>query len=290
MFHNDPASGHSGVKPTTHRLATLFYWKGLKKDVRTHIAACDVCQRNKYDTTAPAGLLQPFPIPATVWSSINMDFIESLPKSHGYNVIFVVVDRLSKYAYFIPLCHPFTALIVAQVFFDTVFRLHGLPQVIISDRDSIFLSAFWKELFRLQGFRLHYSTSYHPQTDGQTEVVNRCLETYLRCVTEDYLKQWSKWLPLAEWWYNTTFHSTIQTTPYEVLYGQPPLIHTPYTPGDSSVAAVDRSLIAREVALRILKQHLLMAQERMKKQADKHRRDKKYQVGDWVYIKLKPYR
>ena len=122
-------------------------------------------------------------LPATIaWTQVSMDFVEGLPVSGGKDVIFVVVDRPTKYAHFIRLKHPYTTTIVAQAYVDCVFKLHGLPTVIISDRDPIFTSQFWKELFKLQKVALHMSTAYHPQTDGQTEVVNRCVETYLRCV------------------------------------------------------------------------------------------------------------
>jgi len=110
-----------------------------------------------------------------------MDFIEGLPKSEGYSVILVVVDRLTKCAHFLPLKHPYTASTVAQVFMDRVVTLHGLPHSIVTDRDTVFLSHFWKELFKLYKVNLHLSTAYHPQTDVQTERVNQCLEMFLRC-------------------------------------------------------------------------------------------------------------
>ncbi|KAL5830967.1 hypothetical protein ACOSQ4_016321 [Xanthoceras sorbifolium] len=114
-----------------------------------------------------------------------MDFIERLPSSHGYSVIIVVMDRLSKYAHFIPLKHPFSASTVAKAFFDQVVKLHDVPKTIVSDRDKVFVSSFWKSLFQMQGTTLRMSSSYHPQTDGQTEVVNQTLEQYLRCFTHD---------------------------------------------------------------------------------------------------------
>lgn len=142
-------------------------------------------------------LIQPLPIPDCPWSNISMDFIEGLPGSHGKYVILVVVDRFSKYAYFIAISHPYTAFTVAQLFTDTLFKLHGLPNSIVADRDATFVSDFWHELFTLQGLELLYLSTYHPQTDGQIEVVNRGLETYLRCMCSDNLASWSKYLSLA---------------------------------------------------------------------------------------------
>ena len=125
-------------------------------------------------------LLQPLPIPQSIFSNVSKDFIERLPKSSRKNVILVVVDRFTKYGHFIPLSHPFDVTIMATAYLDHVFKLHGNPTSIVSDRGPTFLSRFWQELFKLQGVVLHLSFAYHPQTDGQTEVVNRCLECYLR--------------------------------------------------------------------------------------------------------------
>lgn len=140
------------------------------------------------------GLLQPLPIPAGVWQDLSMDFIEGLPKSEGCTVILVVVDRLTKYAHFLPLKHPYIATTIAKLFMDNVVKLHGLPHSIVIDRDTIFVSHFWKELFRLYKVNLHLSTTYHPQTDGQTKRVNQCLEMFLRCSIQDSPKSWKSWL------------------------------------------------------------------------------------------------
>ena len=121
-----------------------------------------------------------------------MDFIEGLPNSCHSNCILVVVDTFSKYGHFIPMTHPFTGLSVAQQFMDQVFKLNGLPQAIISDRDKIFTSAFWKELFKLVGVDLRMTTAYHPQSDDQTERVNQCLETYLHCFVHACPTKWRK--------------------------------------------------------------------------------------------------
>ncbi|GAB2278290.1 hypothetical protein Dimus_039279 [Dionaea muscipula] len=180
-YHSSPHGGHSGIDATWRKLRESFYWPGLMSDVNQFIKACEVCQRVKPLNSTP-GLLQPLPIPIQAWNSVSLDFIEGLPRSHGYDSILVVVDRLTKYAHFIPLSHPFSAPKVAQLFHDQVARLHGYPSTLISDRDKIFTSLFWGEIFKLSGTKLCMSTSYHPQTDGQTERVNRCLEDYLRCM------------------------------------------------------------------------------------------------------------
>lgn len=136
-----------------------------------------------------------------------MDFIKGLPKLEGYNMIMVIVDHLTKYAHFVPLKHPFTAAHVARAFMEQVVKLHGVPRSIVSDRDKIFTSTFWKELFTAVGTRLLYSTTYHPQMDSQSERVNQCLKMYLRCVVHDCPRQWKKWIAMAEFWYNSNFHT-----------------------------------------------------------------------------------
>lgn len=225
-FHSTALGGHSGIEKTTKRLQRTFYWKGLQKDVAHFISECDICQRFKGENVKYPGLLQPLPIPNRIWADISMDFIDGLPNSQGKSVVFVVVDRLTKYGHFMALSHPYTAQDVAKVFFDQVYKLHGLPSTIVSDRDAVFTSHFWQELFSLQGCQLCLSTAYHPQTDGQTEALNKCLENYLRCMTSDHPKLWVKWLTLAEWWYNTSYHSAIKTSPYFAVYGQDPPDHT----------------------------------------------------------------
>lgn len=129
-----------------------------------------------------------------------MDFIEKLPNSKGKEIIWVVVDRLTKYGHFMALSHPLSASGLAQVFIETVYKFHGLPSHIVSDRDPLFTSQFWRDLMKTIGVQHQLSTAYHPQPDGQIERVNQCLESYLRCMCGRFPKQWATWLPLAEWW------------------------------------------------------------------------------------------
>uniref|UniRef100_A0A7N2KR02 Uncharacterized protein n=1 Tax=Quercus lobata TaxID=97700 RepID=A0A7N2KR02_QUELO len=278
LVHDSPLGGHSGYLKTYHRAKRDWFWKGMKKDLKEYIKGCEMCQRIKHETCKPAGLLQPLEIPHTPWSSISMDFVEGLPKSLRHDVVMVVVDRLTKYVHFIPLSHPYTAVKVASLFMTHIFRLHGLPASIVSDRDPVFTSRFWEELFRLQGVDLAMSSAYHPQSDGQTEVVNRSLEQYLRAFTGDKPKQWVEWLPLAEFWFNTNYHTATKVTPFEALYGfQPPQLMD-YIPGLTKAAAVDDFLLARQQILDLLKGNLVAAQDRMKLQADKHRQERSFEI------------
>lgn len=151
-----------------------------------------------------------------------MDFIEGLPKSHGKDVILVVVDRLTKYVHFVAMSHPYSVEQVVEVFMNNIHKLYGMPMAIVTDRDRIFTSQFFQEVFKAMKVHLRFSTAYHPQTDGQTKRVNQCLESYLRNMTFKEPQHWYSWLALAEWWYNTTYHTSLQMTPFQALYGYPP--------------------------------------------------------------------
>ena len=165
QYHDSVIGGHSGEVKTYRRLAADFYWVGMKKAIANYVKVCGVCQRNKTLAISPAELLQPLQLPDKVWEDLSMDFIDGLPKSEGYDVIYIVVDCLSKYAHFIPLKHPYTTS-VAERFITNIVKLHGMPYSIVSDRDRVFTNKFWEEIFRLQGIELCRSAAYHPQLDG----------------------------------------------------------------------------------------------------------------------------
>jgi hypothetical protein len=263
-LHAIPTAGHSRFTKTYDRVKHYFFWDGMKEDVHNFVVESDVCQCNKVETVKSPSTLQPLPIPPAIWQDISMDFIVGLPKLGNKSVIMVVVDRLSKYAHLCALQHPFTTSVVAQIFMDQVFKLHGMSHSIVSDHDPNFTNNFWKELFKLQGTQLHLNTTYHPQNGSQTEVVNKCLETYLRCFSLENQNQWAQWLPLAEWWYNTSYHTTTRMTPFEAVYGKNPPSILSYFSGVSKVQVVDQTLTVREAILHTLKDNLVMAQNRMK--------------------------
>jgi transposase InsO family protein len=279
-------AGHEGVQKTLHRLRSEFHVEHDRRAVTDFVRACPTCQRNKIDALQPAGLLQPLPVPSRVWADISMDFVEALPKVHGKSVVLTVVDRFSKYAHFIPLGHPYTAHSVARAFFHDIVRLHGIPESIVSDRDPVFTSAIWRELFKLAGVKLKMSTAFHPQTDGQSEAVNKTIAMYLRCATGDRPRAWLDWLPWAELCYNTSFHTALKATPFEVVYGRPPPPLLPYQPGSAVSKAVGDLLSDRDAFLAEVRERLLQAQEYAKRYYDAHHRQLEFEVGDWVWLRL----
>ena len=147
----------------------------MSKTIKQFVRYCEICQRSKTKCTSPAGLLKRLPIPDKVWEEISMDFIEGLPPSNGRNTVWVIVDRLTKFSHFIALKPPFTAKSLAKLFVDCIYFLYGMPQVVVSDRDPHFTSAFWKEFWQLQGSKLNFRTAFHPGSEGQTEVTKRDL-------------------------------------------------------------------------------------------------------------------
>jgi hypothetical protein len=288
-LHPNGIGGHSGITATYHKVKQLFSWPNMKEDIRRYMNSCEVCLQAKIEHNKYLGLPQPFPPPPSSWHIISLDFIKGLPKSKHATTMLVIIDKFSKYAHFLPLAHPYTAASVAQLFMDNVYKLHGMPQCIISDRYSVFTSTLWKELFKLADTTLNMSSNYHPQTDGQTERLNQSLESYLWCMIQAYPHKWVSWLSLAEFWYNTTYHSALGKTPFEVLYGYPPRHFGITADTHCQVPELEAWLQDRAAMHQIIKHNLERAQNRMKIQADKHRSDRSFVVGDWVYVKLEPY-
>jgi transposase InsO family protein len=233
-------AGHEGIQKTLHRLHSDFYILGDRTLVQDWVRTCATCQRNKTEALQPAGLLQPLDMSSQVWADISMDFIEGLPKVGGKSVILTVIDRFSKYAHLITLGHPYTAASIARAFFDGIVRLHGFPTSIVSDQDPVFTGHLWRDLFKMAGVKLRMSTAFHPQTGGQSEVVNKVIAMYLRCVTGDRPRAWVDWLSWAEYCYNTSFHTALRAMPFKVVYGRPPATHPAIPDGDNTYGGCGR--------------------------------------------------
>ena len=285
--HDAASAGHLGRLKTTEKLRRRFYWPKMRGSVEHYIRTCAACQRNKSGNTRPAGLHRPLPIPKTKWSSVSMDYVTHLPRTaRGHDSIVVFVDWLSKRIHIVPTTESVTAEGTADIFFDTIFRHHGLPESIVSDRDSRFTSNFWRALFNRVGTKLDMSSAYHPQTDGQTERANRTIEEMLRAYVNAKQDDWDLHLTAVEYAYNDSVNESTGCSPFYMEYGQHPA-----TPKDflhpTVVAPCDA---AEDFATRIAatvqkaKQLLAAAQQRQKEQSDKHRRDETFDVGDRVYL------
>lgn len=290
VFHESSIGGHSGIQATIKKVRAYFVWDTITADIKLWVQECEVCQRHKPESISYPGLLQPLELPYKPWTDISMDFIEGLPNSEGRTVILVIIDRFSKFAHFIGLHHPYTTSTIARVFIDHIYSIHGLPQTIVTDRDKIFVSLFWQTLFKQLGVKLCLSSAYHPQSDGQTERLNRYLECYLRCMCSDHPKKWWSWLNLAQWWYNTNYHNALQCTPFQALFGMPPPHLNFHQIESSRLPAVDNFIRDRSGVLADLRNKLLHAQVRMKNYTDQHRTERKFEIGDWVFLKLQPYK
>nr|CAE02835.3 OSJNBa0014F04.1 [Oryza sativa Japonica Group]CAE03534.1 OSJNBa0061C06.22 [Oryza sativa Japonica Group] len=289
--HESPYSIHPGSTKMYLDLKEKYWWITMKREIAEFVTLCDVCQRVKAEHQRPAGLLQPLQVPEWKWDEIGMDFITGLPKTQGgYDSIWVVVDRLTKVARFIPVKTTYGGSKLAELYFARIVSLHGAPKKIVSDRGSQFTSHFWKKLQEELGTRLNFSTAYHPQTDGQTERLNQILEDMLRACVLDFGKTWDKSLPYAEFSYNNSYQASIQMAPYEALYGRKcrtPLLWDQV--GESQVFGTD-ILREAEAKVRTIRDNLKVAQSRQKSYADNRRRDLEFAVDDFVYLRVTPLR
>jgi hypothetical protein len=197
-----------------------------------------------------------------------------------------VVDRFSKAAHFLPLGHPYTVATVAQVFFDTIVKLHDILSTIVSDQDPLFTDRFWKELFAMAGVKLQFTFAFHPQANGQSEATDKIIAMYLRCLTGDRLRQWLQWLPWAEYCYNSSFQASLHASPFKVVYDRdPPSLRT-YSPSEARLPAVDAQLKERDEFLEEICDRLEQAQHHHKEYYDRKHRPVDFKVGQWVWLRL----
>ncbi|KAG7568008.1 Integrase catalytic core [Arabidopsis thaliana x Arabidopsis arenosa] len=291
--HGGGLMGHFGVAKTLSIMQDHFFWPHMKRDVERICSRCTTCKIAKSKSQGQ-GMYTPLPIPSAPWTDISMDFVLGLPRTrNGRDSVFVVVDRFSKMAHFIP-CHKTDdASNIADLFFKEIVRLHGMPRTIVSDRDTKFLSYFWKTLWSKLGTKLCFSTTCHPQTDGQTEVVNRTLGTLLRTVIKKNLKSWEDCLPHVEFAYNHAVHSTTCFSPFQLVYGFNPLTPLDLTPLPlSERVSMDGKKKAELVKLmhEKAKQNIEHKTEQYRKQANKGRNKKTFEPGDLVWIYLRKER
>ena len=226
--HDDPLAGHFGVEKTSELIGRKYFWKSMKADVKEYVNTCDICQRVKVKRHRPYGELNALPIPSGPWKEITTDFITDLPpsKRNGsvYDSILVVVDRYTKMACYLPTTKKINALQLEELLMQEIFLKFGAPEGIVTDRGTVFTSAFWSEVCYQMQTKRRLSTAFHPQTDGQTERQNQTLEHYLRTYCSDKQNDWALLLPIAEFAYRQSQHSTIGCSPFKAMYGYDPVL------------------------------------------------------------------
>lgn len=282
--HSSRLSCHPGSDRTLSFISRRFWWPTLKEDAKAFAASCPICSQNKTSTRPPAGLLQPLPVPKRPWSHISIDFVTGLPQSAGNNTILTVVDRFSKAVHFIPLTGLPSAKDTAKIMIQHVFKLHGLPSEVVSDRGPQFTSSFWRAFCKLLGASVCLSSGFHPQTNGQTERANQQLETVLRCLASQNPTTWSEQLPWAEYAINSHISSSTGRSPFECSLGyQPPLF--PDQEREVGVPSAEAFVRRCRRSWRLTRSALLRTSSRMKRQADKHRSQApRYRQGQRVWL------
>ncbi|KAJ0476804.1 putative nucleotidyltransferase, Ribonuclease H [Helianthus annuus] len=289
--HKSRYSVHPGSDKMYHDIRTTYWWPSMKAHIATYVGKCLTCARVKVEYQKPAGLLQQPKIPQWKWEEISMDFVTGLPRSQrGNDTIWVIVDRLTKSAHFLAIKETDKFSTLADIYLKEVVSRHGVPTSIISDRDARFTSELWQAMHKSFGSRLDMSTAYHPQTDGQSERTIQTLEDMLRACVIDFGNSWEKHLPLVEFSYNNSYHTSIQAAPFEALYGRKcrsPLCWAEV--GDSQITGPEIVVDATEKIAQI-RQRMAAARDRQKAYADKRRKPLEFQVGDRVLLKVSPWK
>lgn len=274
-YHDSPLAGHGGTRRTLSLLRRAHNWPGMRRDVQEYVKLCGTCAQTKHSTARPYGLLQPLPVPELPWQSVTMDYIVKLPESSGHDSIAVFVDRLTKCAHFRATREDIDAAAATDLFLDSVVRLHGVPDEVITDRGVHFKSEHWKRFHEATGCRVKLSTAYHPQTDGQTERANQTLETYLRAYVSANQADWAGLLPCAEFAYNNAPNASTCESPFMLNYGFHPRSSDDPTP----LQRFETNALVRE-ARRVLE----TSREKMRQFADRKRRPSPFHEGDWVML------
>jgi len=289
--HSSRYSIHPGADKMYKNIRADYWWPGMKRDVAQYVGKCLTCSKVKIEHQKPGGLLKQLEIPQWKWEDITMDFVVKLPRTkEGHNAIWVIVDRLTKSAHFLPIREDYSMERLVKLYIDKIVSKHGVPLSIVSDRDSRFTSDLWQQLHKALGTQLNLSTAYHPQTDGQSERTIQTLEDMLRACALEFKGCWDDHLSLIEFSYNNSYHTSIQCAPFEALYGRKcrsPLCWL--DPGERS--GMKRSYIQETTDILVtIKEKLKAARDRQKSYADKRRRPLEFQVGDKVLLKVSPWK
>ncbi|GJX07412.1 reverse transcriptase domain-containing protein [Tanacetum coccineum] len=289
--HKSKYSIHPGADKMYHDLKMLYWWPNMKADIATYVSKCLTCAKVKAEHQRPSGLLVQPDIPEWKWEKITMDFITKLPKTAaGYDSIWVIVDRLTKSAHFLPMKETDSTEKLTRLYMKEIVARHGIPVSIISDRDSHFTSRVWQSLHEALGTQLNLSTAYHPQTDGQSERTIQTLEDMLRACVIDFGNGWDRHLPLVEFSYNNSYHTSIKAAPFEALYGRK--CRSPVCWAEVGEAQLTGPKIIHETTEKIfkIKDRMQAARDRQKSYADKRRRPLEFEVGDKVMLKVAPWK
>ncbi|GJS93863.1 putative reverse transcriptase domain-containing protein [Tanacetum coccineum] len=289
--HKSKYSIHPGSDKMYQDMKKLYWWPNMKANIATYVSKCLTCAKVKAKHHRPSGLLVQPEIPQWKWDNITMDFVTKLPKSsQGYDTIWVIVDRLTKSAIFMPMREIDPMDKLARMYLKEVVTKHGIHVSIICDRDPRFASNFWKSLQKALGTSLDMSTAYHPQTDGQSERTIQTLEDMLRACVIDFGNGWVKHLPLVEFSYNNSYHASIKAAPFEALYGRK--CRSPVCWAEVGQVQLTGPELVQETTERIIqiKQRIQTARDRQKSYADLKRKPMEFQVGDKVMLKVSPWK
>ena len=248
------------------------------------VESCHVCARSKPMHMKPGGLLNPLPIPPRPWHSISMDFIVDLPTVEGKDSILVIIDRFTKMGHFIACSKTITSAHLADLFFYHIICLHGLPNNIVTDRGSVFISQFWSALLSSYGIAQNLTSAYHPQSDGQTERLNQILEQYLRTYSNFEQTNWLEHLPMAEFCYNSHYHTSIDMSPFKATYGFDPPVDWSTEIVPDSPPTLQRYMSDLNLSISSLRKELEKAQLSAKRFADEKRRHIEYKEGEMVFL------
>ncbi|GKE78523.1 putative reverse transcriptase domain-containing protein [Tanacetum coccineum] len=274
-----------------HDMKKLYWWPNIKPDIATYVSKCLTSAKVKAEHQRPLGLLVQPEIPQWKWDNITMDFVTKLTKSsQGYDTIWVIIDRLTKSAIFVPMRETDPLEKLARMYLKEVVMRHRIPVSIICDCDPGFASNFWRSLQKDLGTNLDISTAYHPQTDGQSKRTIQTLEDMLRTCAIDFGKGWVNHLPLVEFSYNNSYHASIKAAPFEVLYGQK--CRSPVCWAEVGEVQLTGAELVKETTDKIIqiKQRMQVARDRQKSYTDLKRKLMEFQVGDKVMLNVLPWK